>query len=96
MEYAIGYVAAIFFLQAVAAFRTPNQDCQAVIIGSVLWPVFLVLVLGSLFMDWIGWDMDTQRGLTMFGFRKPTNTKVRGFALTLFRVEFQVWKARKG
>ena len=95
MEYAIGYVAIIFVLQAIAAVRTPREDAQVVIVASMLWPFFLVLVAGSLLLDYIGWGFDAVKGTKMFGARKPTNTEVRGFAITLFYVEFQMWKARK-
>jgi len=94
MEYAIGYVAIIFVMQALAAIRTPNQDCLAVIIGSVFWPFFLILVAGSLILDAIGWDFDIVRNDKMVYFRKPTNPKARGFAITLLTLEFQFYKAK--
>ena len=95
MEYAIGYVAMIFVLQALIAVRNPYGDCRSVIIGTVFWPFFLVLVAGSLFIDAIGWGFDAVKSPKMFGARKPTNTEVRGFAITLFFIEFQMWKVRK-
>ena len=95
MEYAIGYVAVIFALQAFIAIRNPYGDCRSVVIGTVFWPVFLVLVAGSLLLDAIGCGFDAVKSPKMFGVRKPTNTEVRGFALTLFFIEFQMWKARK-
>ena len=95
MEYAIGYVAVIFVLQAIAAVRTPREDCQVVVFATVLWPLMIVLVAGSFLLDAVGWGFDAVKGTKMFGARKPTNTEVRGFAVTLFYVEFQLWKARK-
>ena len=95
MEYAIGYMISIFVLQAIAAVRTPREDCQVVIFATVFWPLMVVLVGGSFLLDWIGWGFDAVRSPKMFGARKPTNTEVRGFALTLFFIEFQMWKARK-
>ena len=95
MEYAIGYVVSIFVLQAIAAVRTPREDAQIVIFATVFWPLVLLLVAGSFLLDYIGWGFDAVKGAKMFGFRRPTNTEVRGFAITLFYVEFQMWKARK-
>ena len=95
MEYAIGYVVSIFVLQAIAAVRTPREDAQVVIIASMFWPFFLVLVAGSFLLDAVGWGFDAVKGTKMFGARRPTNTEVRGFAITLFYVEFQMWKAKK-
>ena len=95
MEYAIGYVAMIFVLQAFIAVRNPYGDCRSVIVGTVFWPLFLVLVAGSLLLDAINVGFDVVKSPKMFGARKPTNTEIKGFALTLFYFEFQVWKARK-
>ena len=95
MEYAIGYVAIIFVLQALAAVRTPHQDCQAVIVGSVFWPLFVVLVAGSLFLDAIGWNFDMVRNTKMVGFRRPTNPEIRGWAVTLLTFEFQLFAVKK-
>ena len=95
MEYAIGYMVSIFVLQAIAAVRTPREDAQVVIFATVFWPLMVVLVAGSFLLDWIGWGFDAVKGSKMFGARRPTNTEVRGFAVTLFYVEFQMWKARK-
>lgn len=95
MEYAIGYVVSIFVLQAIAAVRTPREDCQVVIFATVFWPLMVVLVAGSFLLDAVGWGFDAVKGAKMFGARKPTNTQVRGFAITLFYVEFQMWKAKK-
>jgi hypothetical protein len=92
MEYAIGYVVVIFIAQAMAAVRTPHEDCQVVIVASVFWPFFLLLVAGTLAMDAIGWKFDVVHATKMFGFRKPTNPQVKGFGLTLFRLEFQMYK----
>ena len=94
MEYAIGYVAVIFVLQAMAAFRTPTQDCQVVIIGSIFWPFFLALVAGSFLLDAIGWDFDVVRRDNMFGFRKSPNPNIRGWAITVLKLEFQLYAVK--
>ena len=92
MEYAIGYVAVIFVLQAIAAVRTPREDCQVVIFATVFWPLMVVLIASSFALDFADVGFDVVKGAKWFGVRKPTNTEVRGFAITLFRVEFQLWR----
>jgi len=92
MEYAIGYVAVIFVLQAIAAVRTPREDAQVVIFATVFWPLMIVLIAGSFALEFAGVGFDMVKGAKWFGIRRPTNTQVRGFAITLFRVEFQVWR----
>ena len=95
MEYAMGYVAMIFVLQAFIAVRNPYGDCRSVIVGTVFWPLFLVLVAGSFLLDAVKVGFDVAKSPKWFGFRRPTNTEVRGFAITLFRAEIQFWKVRK-
>ena len=95
MEYAVGYVVIVFVLQAIAAVRTPHEDCQIAIFATVFWPLMIILVGGSFLLDAVGLGFDMVKGTKMFGARRPTNPEIKGFALTLFRVEFQVWKARK-
>ena len=90
MEYAIGYVAVIFVLQAIAAVRTPREDAQVVIFATVFWPLMIVLIAGSFALEFAGIGFDMVKGAKWFGIRRPTNTHVRGFAITLFRGECQV------
>ena len=92
MEYAIGYVAIIFVLQALAAIRTPHQDCQVVIVASLLWPLMVVLIASSFLLDAIGWDFDLVKG-KWIGFRKPVDNWP-GFAISVLKMEFQFWKKR--
>ena len=95
MEYAIGYVASIFALQALIAVRNPHEDARVMFVGTIIWPVFLVLIVASFILDSINVGFDVVKSSKMFNARKPTNTEIKGFALTLFYFEFQVWKARK-
>ena len=95
MEYAIGYMVSIFVLQAIAAVRTPREDCQVVIVASIFWPVFLVLVAGSFLLDAIGWQFDMTRNTKLIGFRQSPNPDIRGWAVTLLTFEFQLFAIRK-
>jgi hypothetical protein len=92
MEYAIAYVAVIFVLQAIAAVRTPREDCQVVIFATVFWPLMIVLISASFALEFAGIGFDMTKGAKLFGARKATNPNVRGFAITLFYVEFQMWR----
>ena len=92
--YAI-YMTVAILIVGLWAVRVPHEDVKMVFILALAWPMTLFLIAGSLLLDAIGWGFDAVKSPKWFGFRKPTNTEVVGFALTLFRVEFQVWKARK-
>ncbi len=94
MEYAIGYIAIIFVIQAVAAIRTPSQDCQVVIFASVFWPLMVAIVAGDLALDAIGWKFDMVNGSKLFGFRKSPNPNIRGYALTILKLEIQLFKVK--
>ena len=95
MEYAIGYVAIIFVLQAIAAIRTPREDCQVVIFATVFWPLMIVLVGGSFFLDAISWNFDLVRNTKLVGFRRSPNPEIRGWAVTLLTFEFQLFAVKK-
>jgi hypothetical protein len=94
MEYAIGYVAVLVIIQAFAAVRTPSQDCQVVIFASVFWPLMFVIIAVDFALEALGWKFDVVKGSKLFGFRKPTNPKAVGYALTIFKLEIQLYKVK--
>ncbi len=94
MEYAIGYIAIAFVIQASAAIRAPHNDAQTVFVASWFWIVILPLVAGSFLLDAVGWKFDMARSPKIVGFRKPTNPNAKGYALSLFTVEFQLYKVK--
>ena len=95
MEYIFSYLAVVFIIQAIGAFRTPYENTQTVFFASMCWPLMIVLIAGSFALDAIRWDFDVARSSKMFGYRKPTNLEVRGFAVTAFTVEFQFYSTKK-
>lgn len=95
MEYAIGYVVIVIVLQAIAAVRTPREDCQVMFVATVFWPLMIVLVGGSFLLDAIGWQFDMTRNTKIIGFRRSPNPDIRGWALTLLTFEFQLYAIRK-
>ncbi len=94
MEYAIGYVAIAFIIQALAAVRNPVENTQTIFVASWFWILILPLVAGSFLLDAVGWSFDVVRSPKWFYFRKPTNPKAVGYALTMFKFELQLFKVK--
>lgn len=94
MEYAIGYVAVIFVLQAIAAVRTPYENTQTVFVASVFWPFVIILVGASFALDAVGWKFDMMRSPKWIGFRKSPSPQIIGYAVSLLKFEFQLFKVK--
>ena len=95
IEAALVYLAGVVVLAGAFAIRTPDQDLRMVFLLSMFWPASLVFIVFISALWAIKWDFDVGAGTTWFGFRKPGNPEVRGFAVTLFKSELQFWKKRK-
>jgi len=95
MELIVAYLVGIVVLAGLFAIRAPHEDLRVVFVLSVFWPVSVVLIALMFLMSAVGWDMDTAPSTERFGYRKPTNTKVRGFAVTVFGTEFQFYSLKK-
>lgn len=95
MEFFTAYLAGVVAVFGMWAWRVPHEDVRMVFLLAMAWPLTIVAVLFTFAVTAFGWDFDAAQGTKLFGFRRPTNTEVVGFALTLFRVEFQMWRARK-
>lgn len=88
------YMAGVIIMMIAFAIRTPYQNIDAAVIISLLWPLSLV-VMTMLKCMWImNWDMDVVKVDKWFGYRKATNPKVKGFAITAIKLEFQFWKRK--
>lgn len=74
---------------------SPHEDPRFLFRAVLVWPFSITVIALVLLMDAVGWNFEAVRVSKMFGFRRPTNTEVRGFAITLFYAEIQMWKARK-
>ena len=96
MEYAIGYIAITFVIQALAAVRNPMENTQTIFVASWFWILILPLVACSFALDAIGWGFDMARNDKIVYFRKPTNPQLKGFAVTLLTFEFQFYSKKKG
>ena len=95
MELIVAYLVMVVVLQGLFAIRAPHQDALTVFALCLCWPVSIVLIALMFLLSAVGWEIDTAENTKMFGFRKPTNTKVRGFALTLFGTEIQFYSTKK-
>jgi hypothetical protein len=94
MDYATIYMAGMIVMAGAFAIRTPDQNTRLVFLLSLFWPLSLLFVLFMSILWAIKWDFDVADGTKMFGFRKPTNPEVTGFAISLFKNELQFWKKR--
>jgi hypothetical protein len=95
MEIALSYLVGVVVFQGLFAFRSPHVDGLTAFALCICWPVSIVLIAFVFLLDAMGWDIDTAENTKMFGYRKPTNTKVRGFAVTVFGTEFQFYSMKK-
>lgn len=95
MELITAYLAGAVVLVGLFALRVPHEDVRVVFFLALAWPLSIAAILFMVILNATGWDLDAARGTKMFGFRKPTNPKIRGFAVTLFYGEVQFYTARK-
>lgn len=95
MDFITAYLAGIVVFIGMFAVRAPHEDLRIVFILSLVWPLSIVVILGMVLLTVIGWHMDMAKGKTMFGARKASNPKVRGFAFTVLFQEFQFYSFRK-
>jgi hypothetical protein len=95
MELIVAYLVGVVVLQGLFAVRAPSVDALTVFALCICWPVSVVLIAGIFLLDAVGWDIDTAESTKKFGFRKPTNPKAKGFAVTVFNTEFQFYSLKK-
>jgi hypothetical protein len=95
MEMIVAYLAGVVVLQGLFALRAPHQELRTVFAISVFWPASIVLIAFMFLLDAVKWDFDVAESTKKFGFRKPTNPNVSGFAITLFSTEFQFYSMKK-
>ena len=95
MELIVAYLIGIVVLAGTWAVRVPHEDLRVVYVLCLFWPVSIVLIALMFLLSAVGWEIDTAESTRLFGFRKPTNTKVRGFAVTVFGTEIQFYSTKK-
>ena len=95
MDYSTIYF--VGFIATVGAFaiRARDVESRTLFLIAISWPLSMAFALFIYALSIAGADMDVRDSDKMFGFRKPTNPKVRGFAITVFHSEVQFWKGPK-
>ena len=82
---------------AFGAVRAPKGDVlRPFAVMCLLWPASQIFIAFAMLIDLFGWTVDLVESDRVFGFRKPGNPEVWGFAVALFGQELRVFKARKG
>lgn len=92
--YAI-YMTGVILLIGLWAVRVSHENIRTVFALSLVWPLTILIVIGMLALDAVGWKMDVANSDKMFGSRKSTNPMVRGIAVSVFGVELQFYSPRK-
>jgi hypothetical protein len=95
MELIVIYMTGMILLMGMFAWRVPHEDCRIVFLLALIWPLSIVLILFMIFLELVGWKLEVVNSTKMFGFRKPTNPKARGYAVTIFGTEIQLFKVIK-
>jgi hypothetical protein len=95
MELIVAYLVGVVVLAGVWAMRVPHEDVRVVFVLCLFWPVSIVLIALMFLLSAVGWEIDTAENTKRFGFRKPTNPAIRGFAVTVFGTEFQFYSMKK-
>lgn len=85
------YMTGVVALVGLWSIRMPDENLRIVFILALLWPLSLVAIGATVVGTAAGWHMDLAKGASLFGCRKATNPKVNGFAVTVFRQEFQFY-----
>ena len=95
MEIALSYLVGVVVFQGLFAMRAPHVDGLTVFALCICWPVSVVLITGMFLLGAVNWDIDVAESTKKFGYRKPTNPNVKGFAVTVFGTEFQFYSTKK-
>ncbi len=94
MDLITSYLMGTVALIGLFALRCPHENLRTVFALGVAWPLSILAILAMIAILAVGWNFDVAEGRKMFGFRKPTNSKARGYALTLFKLEFQLYSVK--
>jgi hypothetical protein len=95
MEYTTIYMLGFILTVGAFAFRAHDVDTRTLFVIALAWPASMAFALVIFLMSLVKWEMDVANSTKMFGFRKSTNPKVRGFAVTVFSTEIQFYGSRK-
>jgi hydrogenase maturation factor len=94
MEMIVAYLVGVVVMQGLFALRAPHEEALTVFVLCLFWPVSIVLMVLLVLMQMVRWEVEVAESTKRFGYRKPTNPKARGFAVTLFNTEFQFYSLK--
>lgn len=95
MDLITAYLIGIVVLIGLFALRTPHEDLRTVFALGIAWPLSVIGIVLMILLYSLRWDLDVAKGTKTFGFRRPTNPQARGWALTLFGTEIQVYTVKR-
>jgi hypothetical protein len=95
MDMITAYMAGFILVVGAFALRARDVDSRTLFLIAMFWPLSMAFALFVYLLSIVGADLDVQDSERMFGFRRPTNPEVRGFAVTVFYSEVQFWKKNK-
>jgi prepilin signal peptidase PulO-like enzyme (type II secretory pathway) len=95
MELIVAYLVGFVLVVGAFAVRAPDVESPTLFLIAASWPLSMLFALFIYLLTIVGADLDVQDSPKMFGFRKPTNPNVKGFAVTVFHSEVQFWKRKK-
>ena len=94
MDYSTIYFVGFIVTVGAFAVRARDVESRTLFLIALTWPLSMAFALFIWLLSIVGADMDVRDSDKMFGYRKPTNPEVRGFAVTVFHSEIQFWKKR--
>jgi hypothetical protein len=86
------YMIGMIVLMGMFALRSPHENCSTVFVLGLIWPLSIVLIVFMVILAFTSWNFEVVKGTKMFGARKSTNPEVRGYAITIFGEELQLFK----
>jgi hypothetical protein len=95
MDYTTIYMLGFIFTVGAFAVRARDVDTRTLFVIALAWPISMAFTLLIVLLSLFKWDLDVAESPKLFGFRRPTNPKARGFAVTVFGTEIQFYGPRK-
>jgi len=95
MDYTTIYMLGFILTVGAFAIRARDVDTRTMFFIALVWPASMTFALIIFLLSLFKWDMDVAESTKTFGFRRPTNPKARGFAVTVFGTEIQFYGPRK-
>ncbi len=95
MDYITIYFVGFILTVAAFAIRAGEVEARPLFVLSLVWPLSLISIVFILICDFFGLNIEVSGSNARFGYRRATGPSVRGFAVTLFRIEVRVYSFTK-